>query len=99
MRDPRRVSVIINNYNYSAYLREAIDSALDQTYPHVEVVVVDDGSTDDSREIISKYGTKVIPVLQNNGGQGAAFNSGFAASRGEIVCFLDADDGLRRDAV
>ena len=99
MRSPRRVSVIINNYNYGLYLREAIDSALNQTYPHVEVLVVDDGSTDDSRDIISGYGNKIIPVLQSNGGQGAAFNSGFAASRGEIVCFLDADDGLRPDAV
>jgi glycosyltransferase involved in cell wall biosynthesis len=99
MRSPCRVSVIINNYNYDGFLREAIDSALNQSYPDVEVIVVDDGSTDGSRDIISEYGHKFIPVLQNNGGQGSAFNSGFAASRGEIVCFLDADDGLRPEAM
>jgi glycosyltransferase involved in cell wall biosynthesis len=87
-------SVIINNYNYGRYLGEAIRSALAQTYAPVEVVVVDDGSTDDSREVIASFGERVLPVLKDNGGQGSAFNAGFAACRGPIVIFLDADDAL-----
>ncbi|NJR48858.1 MAG: glycosyltransferase family 2 protein [Leptolyngbyaceae cyanobacterium CSU_1_3] len=86
------VSIIINNYNYGRFLESAIDSALRQTYPHVEIIVVDDGSIDDSRKIIASYANKVLPVLKPNGGQASAFNAGFAASRGEIICFLDADD-------
>lgn len=86
------VSILINNYNYGRFLGQAIESALDQSYPNVEVVVVDDGSTDGSQEIIAQYGQKIIPVLKTNGGQASAFNAGFAASRGEIICFLDADD-------
>lgn len=86
------VSIAINNYNYGRFLKQAIDSALNQTYSHIEVVVVDDGSTDNSREIITSYGDKIVPVLKANGGQASAFNAGFSASRGEIICFLDADD-------
>jgi glycosyltransferase involved in cell wall biosynthesis len=86
------VSILINNYNYGRFLREAIDSALNQTYSHTEVIVVDDGSTDDSRGIIANYGDLIIPVFKENGGQASAINAGFAASRGDIVCFLDADD-------
>lgn len=86
------VSIIINNYNYGSFLKEAIDSALSQTYPHIEVIVVDDGSTDNSREIIDSYKEQIVPVLKSNGGQASAFNSGFKASRGTIVCFLDSDD-------
>jgi glycosyltransferase involved in cell wall biosynthesis len=86
------VSILINNYNYERYLREAIDSALNQTYPNTEVIVVDDGSTDNSREIIAIYENKIIPVYKENGGQASALNAGFAVSRGEIVCLLDSDD-------
>lgn len=86
------VSIAINNYNYGQFLGEAIESALQQSYPHCEVIVVDDGSTDDSREVIARYGDRIIPVFKENGGQASAFNAGFAASRGEIICFLDADD-------
>ena len=91
---PPAVSIIINNYNYGAFLKEAIDSALRQTYEHVEVIVVDDGSTDDSRAIIAGYGDRVAAVLQPNAGQSAAFNAGLARSSGDIVIFLDADDIL-----
>lgn len=86
------VSVLINNYNYGLYLKEAIESALNQTYVNTEIIVVDDGSTDHSPEIIASYGEKVIPVLKENGGQASAFNAGFAISRGEIICLLDSDD-------
>ena len=64
------VTILINNYNYGRYLREAIDSALGQTYPFREVVVVDDGSTDNSRDIIRSYGSKILPILKENGGPG-----------------------------
>ena len=94
MNDQILVSIIINNYNYERFLAEAIDSALNQTYEHVEVIVVDDGSTDNSRQIIAEYGDQIIPILQPNGKQAAAFNSGFARSKGEIIIFLDSDDYL-----
>ena len=94
------VSIIINNYNYERFLPEAIDSAINQTYPHAEVIVVDDCSTDNSRDVIASYGDKIIPVYHKvNGKQAAAFNSGFEKSKGEIIIFLDADDYLLPNAV
>jgi SAM-dependent methyltransferase len=92
--DHRLVSVIVNNFNYARFLREAIDSALAQTWSRLEVIVVDDGSTDDSREVLAGYGERVIPVLKGNGGQASAFNAGFTRCRGDVVLFLDADDAL-----
>ena len=95
-----RASIIINNCNYGQFLKAAIDSALSQTYLHKEVIVVDDGSTDNSREIIAgSYGSRIVPVLKENGGQASAFNAGFAVSRGEVVFFLDSDDMLLPTAV
>lgn len=99
MGDNLLVSIIINNYNYDRFLAEAIDSALNQTYPSVEIIVVDDGSTDNSREIIATYGDRITPILQENGKQAAALNSGFAASQGDIILFLDSDDYLLPTAV
>jgi glycosyltransferase involved in cell wall biosynthesis len=93
------VSIIINNYNYEQFLPKAIESALDQTYYHVEVVVVDDGSTDNSRDVICQYGDRIHPIFQANGKQAAALNTGFAASKGDIILFLDADDYLLPTAV
>ncbi|MUG98009.1 glycosyltransferase [Scytonema sp. UIC 10036] len=87
-------SIIITNYNYGRFLTEAIESALNQRYQPTEVIVVDDGSTDNSQEIIASYGEKIIPILKDNGGQASAFNAGFAMSRGEVICFLDSDDVL-----
>jgi glycosyltransferase involved in cell wall biosynthesis len=98
MTDPL-VSIVINNYNYAAFLPAAIDSALRQTYARVEIVVVDDGSTDQSGSIIAGYDKQVVPVLKSNGGQASAFNAGVARSRGEIICFLDADDYFTPDKV
>lgn len=86
------VSIVIDNHDYEAYLGDAIDGALSQTYPRTEVVVVDDGSTDRSREIIAGYGDQVRAVLKENGGQASAFNAGFEAARGDLICLLDADD-------
>jgi glycosyltransferase involved in cell wall biosynthesis len=85
-------SIIINNYNYAQFLQEAIESALQQTFYNIEVIVVDDGSKDDSRNIIAAYGDRIVPVLKQNGGQASALNMGIKASKGEIIFFLDADD-------
>ncbi len=95
------VSIIINNYNYGRFLKGAIDSALHQTYQNTEIIVVDDGSTDNSAEIIREYAEtkKIIPILKGNGGQISACNAGFKQSHGEIVLFLDSDDVLLEDAV
>ncbi len=88
------VSIVINNYNYGKYLNDAIDSALNQTVPAREIVVVDDGSTDDSRAIIESYADLISPVFQENGGQRKAYNSGFRVTSGDLILFLDADDIL-----
>ena len=91
------VSVIIGNYNYGHFIAEAIDSVLQQTYRHFELIVVDDGSTDSSREVIEAYKEQSVGIFQANSGQGAAFNTGIARAKGEIVCFLDADDYYHPD--
>lgn len=92
-----KFSIIINNYNYGSFLAEAIESALAQTHPDKEIIVVDDGSTDNSRDIIKKY--DVIPVLKENGGQASAFNAGFRACTGDLIVFLDSDDRLHPTAL
>ena len=91
------ISIVVINYNYARFLRAAVDSALAQTFPNIEVIAVDDGSTDESRDVIESYGNRISSVFKPNGGQGSAFNAGFAASRGEVVIFLDADDALHAD--
>jgi glycosyltransferase involved in cell wall biosynthesis len=88
----KTVSIIIDNYNYGDYVSSAIESALSQTYPPYEVIVVDDGSTDSSREAIASFGNKIRPILKANGGQASAFNAGFSIATGDVVCFLDSDD-------
>jgi glycosyltransferase involved in cell wall biosynthesis len=96
---PIAISFIINNYNYDRFLTDAITSALNQAHldQSFEVIVVDDGSTDNSREILTYFNPHIHPVLKSNGGQASAFNAGFAASVGEWICFLDADDCVRPD--
>ena len=92
-------SVIVDNYNYEQYVGQAIDSALSQSYEPLEVIVVDDGSTDGSAEVIGRYGDRITPVLKSNGGQASAFNAAFEQAHGDVVLFLDADDLLLEDAV
>lgn len=91
------VSVIINNYNYGRFLTQAIESVLKQTYQNFELIVVDDGSTDNSREIIESYKDCLTAIFQKNAGQGEAINAGSAKSNGEIICFLDSDDYFHKD--
>lgn len=97
MEPPTLVSVIISNYNYGHFVTQAIESVLTQTYSNFELIVVDDGSTDHSRDIIRAYRHRLISVFQENAGQGAAFNAGLAQATGEIICFLDADDYYQKD--
>lgn len=91
------VSVIISNYNYASYLAQAIESVLKQTYQNFELIVVDDGSTDNSYKVIEYYKDRLTAIFQDNAGQGEAFNAGVAQSQGEIICFLDADDYFHKD--
>jgi GT2 family glycosyltransferase len=86
------VSVIIPTYNRAAFLAEAIDSVLSQTYTHLELIVVDDGSTDATVELLRQYDGKIAVLHTAHGGPSAARNAGIAASRGRYLAFLDSDD-------
>jgi glycosyltransferase involved in cell wall biosynthesis len=88
------VSILITTYNYGRFIEECLDSVLSQDFPadQMEVVVVDDGSTDDTEERVRKYGAKVRYFRTANRGQASALNLGFTESRGEIIALLDADD-------
>lgn len=89
-----KVSIVIVNYNYAKFLGAAIESALAQTWPDTEVIVVDDGSTDESSAVIARYAGRVTALGKENGGQASAFNLGYEHSTGELVILLDADDML-----
>ncbi|HEX4035309.1 MAG TPA: glycosyltransferase family A protein [Solirubrobacteraceae bacterium] len=91
------VDVVVNCFNYGRFLGASIESALAQTHPLVRVIVVDDGSTDDSRAVIARYEDRVTAVYKDNGGQASALNAGFARVGGDLVIFLDADDMLMSD--
>lgn len=86
------VSVIIPTYNRGAWVAEAVDSVLAQTHVSVEVIVVDDGSTDDTPAVLAGYGDRIRVIRQANAGVSAARNAGMAAARGEWIGFLDSDD-------
>lgn len=92
------VSIIIPCYNQGHFLRDAIDSALTQTYPHLEILVVDDGSADDTLEVARSY-PKVRCISQENQGLSAARNAGLRSSTGSLLVFLDADDRLLPNAI
>jgi glycosyltransferase involved in cell wall biosynthesis len=91
------VSVIIGAYNAAAYLGEAIDSVLAQTHERVELIVVDDGSTDGTGDLAGSYGDQVHCIRQQNGGMAAARNRGLEDARGDFFAFLDADDRFPPD--
>ncbi len=88
----KKVSVIIPTYNRAGYLTEAIDSVFGQTYSNIEIVVVDDGSTDDTRERLKSYSDIIKYVYIDNGGPARARNVGMEMATGEYVAFLDSDD-------
>src|SRR4028118_1383709 len=97
-----KASVVIPCYNQARFLGEAIESVLSQTYTDFEVIVVDDGSTDDTAEVASSYAAedaRVRLVRQENRGLAGARNRGLAESRGEYVVFLDSDDRLAEEAL
>jgi glycosyltransferase involved in cell wall biosynthesis len=91
---PPFVTVLIDTFNYGHFVEEAIESVLAQDFPREqrEILVVDDGSTDDTAERLKKYGDSLRYLGKSNGGQASAFNYGFAAARGEVIATLDADD-------
>src|SRR3954447_20177322 len=92
------VTVVVNNHGYERFVGAAIRSALEQTAP-AQVVVVDDGSTDGSRDVIGAFGDAVGAVYKPQGGQTSALNAAYPHARGDVVIFLDADDLLYPSAV
>ena len=88
----KSVSIIIPTYNREKYLSKAIDSVLAQTYPYYELIVVDDGSDDNTAELINKYGSDIVYIRQENKGPAAARNTGVQAARFNLLAFLDSDD-------
>jgi len=86
------VSVIIPTYNRAGIIAQTIDNIFEQTYRNIEVIVVDDGSTDDTAAVLKSYGERVLWTVQKNSGPSAARNRGIAMARGEIVAFQDSDD-------
>lgn len=93
------VSIVIPCYNRENYIQQAVDSALSQTYSNIEVIVVDDGSKDNSLAVLSNYEEKIQVISQTNKGVSAARNTGFYASKGDFIIFLDSDDWLSNDIV
>lgn len=88
------ISAVIDTYNHEKYIEEAVSSVVGQDFPasEFEIIVVDDGSTDGTREIVRKFTPRVKLLSKKNGGQASAFNAAFAVSQGEIIAFLDGDD-------
>src|SRR5713101_8988581 len=87
-------TVLIDTYNYGEFIEEAVSSVLAQDFPAAqrEILVVDDGSTDDTRQRLQKYKGEILYLRKQNGGQASAFNFGFEHARGEVIALLDADD-------
>ena len=92
-----KVSVVVPTYNSAKYLNEAIDSALAQTFKPIEIIVIDDGSTDDTKNIIKRYGSDIVYCYQQNAGSGKARNTGIKLASGEWIAFLDSDDIWHKD--
>lgn len=99
MTPVQRLSIVIPNYNYGRFVGAAVESALAVDWPDVEVIVVDDGSTDDSLAVLSRFGDRITVLSQENSGPRVACNAGFGASTGDAVLFLDSDDVLEPSVV
>jgi glycosyltransferase involved in cell wall biosynthesis len=97
MIQPFQISVIIPVYNRADVIGRAVDSALNQTLKPIEIIVVDDGSTDDPEKVLNKYGDEVRLIKQSNAGPSAARNHGISAAEGEYIAFLDSDDAWLPD--
>jgi glycosyltransferase involved in cell wall biosynthesis len=93
------VTIIVPVFNYAEFVGEALDSALNQTYPEVEVLVIDDGSTDETPHVLETYGDRIRVVTQDNLGLSVARNTGLREASCELVAFLDADDVLQPSMV
>ena len=93
------VSIIIPTYNYGIYLSTAIQSCLNQTYKPIEIIIVDDGSTDNTKDLIKEFNDSVIYFFQNNSGVSAARNKGLELAKGNYLAFLDSDDYLTKDSI
>jgi glycosyltransferase involved in cell wall biosynthesis len=91
------ISVVIPTYNRATLLPEAIESALGQSYAPVEIIVVDDGSKDDTEAVVRRFGAAVLYVSQPNAGVGVARNTGAGRASGRWIAFLDSDDAWERD--
>lgn len=90
-------SVIIPAYNYAHYIEKCINSVLAQTYPHKEIIIVDDGSTDNTPEVVKRFGDSVIYHRKENGGIASSWNAGLSLCTGKYIQFLDADDTISPD--
>jgi glycosyltransferase involved in cell wall biosynthesis len=94
-----KVSVVTISYNQAQFLRECMDSVLNQDYPNIEYIVVDPGSTDGSREIIDSFGDRVIRVYEKDNGPADGLNMGFRIATGDVYCYLNSDDTFLPGAI
>jgi len=96
----QKISIIIPTYNVEDYVKECLESVLNQTYPHTEIIVIDDGSTDSTPSILEKYSNQLFLTLNsNNQGQGAVRNEGIEKATGRYIVFVDSDDWIEPKAV
>lgn len=94
-----KISIVTISFNQAQYLRQCIDSVLNQNYSNIEYIVVDPGSTDGSREIIESYGDRIIKIFERDSGPSDGLNKGFEHATGQIFCYLNSDDTFCPDAL
>ena len=99
MSQPLRVSIVMPSYNHGRFIREAIESVLTQDYPHIDLLVMDGGSTDDTVSILQSYGDRITFVSEKDRGQSDAINRGLKRVTGDILCWLNSDDEFTPGAV
>ncbi len=99
MKFNEKISIIVPAYNCQKYIRQCIDSLIDQTYENIEIIVVDDGSTDQTLEILKSYNDKIKLIAQENSGVSVARNRGLKAATGKYCMFVDSDDWIDLDMI